>query len=652
MGGTKTPRVRAVDATFSAPKSVSLLWAFGGSEVASVVSIAHVEAVEAALAFAERRAAVTRRQVGGVRTRASTSGWAAATFVQSTSRAGDPQIHTHAVIPNLVCRDDGRWVALDATALYHWAKAVGCVYQEELRRRLSDRLGVGWGADRNGCREMTGISEAQLRAFSKRTVQIEDHLANQCGEPGDGKARMRADEAASVATRPAKDRTLTARRLHSRWDTEARAVGLATGNALLDALRADRPLLRAVGRGEVGELFDLLVDPEAGLCAHDSRFGEAQVIEAVAAWGAGRLSSRDIETLAGWFLDSDRVVRLMNRDSTGRAPGQWSTVAHRRLEDRVLDHLAVLQNRDATGIDPGALQAVTGAAAGLGADQAAAVDMLCGPGVALRALISPAGYGKTTTLAAATDAAQRAGRTVIAVSTTNQAVDQLRRLGIPAMTVARFARDDIRLEPGTVIVVDEFSQLPTREAQVVVCAAAACSDGLVWMVGDPLQAQPVSAGGLAHWLAEQTGAGRVAVAELTVNRRQADPVERQALGIFRAGRVAESQELRDQAGWEHHHPDRDRAVEAMAAAVIADVETHGADRVAALAVAHADCEALADRIRHQLAEQNLISGPVLQGPGWSGPRRYQAGDRILLHAHAPLDDAAGSLTALSLQSGR
>jgi conjugative relaxase-like TrwC/TraI family protein len=127
----------------------------------------------------------------------------------SNLTSGDPQLHTHAVIPNLVCRDDGQWVALDATALYRWAKAAGSVYQEELRRRLSDRLGVIWGPDRNGCREMTGISDDQLRAFSKRTTQIEEHLAANGVIGGDAKALMRADEAASLATRPAKDHSLT-----------------------------------------------------------------------------------------------------------------------------------------------------------------------------------------------------------------------------------------------------------------------------------------------------------------------------------------------------------------------------------------------------------------------------------------------------------
>ncbi len=91
LAGSKPATVRAIDATFSAPKSVSLLWAFGPPDAATAVSIAHVEAVQAALSFVEGRAAVTRRQVNRVRERAGTSGWAAATFVYRSSREGDPE---------------------------------------------------------------------------------------------------------------------------------------------------------------------------------------------------------------------------------------------------------------------------------------------------------------------------------------------------------------------------------------------------------------------------------------------------------------------------------------------------------------------------------------------------------------------------------
>ncbi len=277
-------------------------------------------------------------------------------------------------------------------------------------------------------------------------------------------------------------------------------------------------------------------------------------------------------------------------------------------------------------------------AAHLGDDQAAAVPVLAGPGTGLRAVIAPAGYGKTTTLAAAVDAAGRAGRPVLAVSTTNQAVGQLRQVGIPATTVARFALDYDQLPSGCVVIVDEFSQLSTRDAEVVLGAAAACPGGQVWLVGDPLQAQPVGAGGLAVWLSDQVRQGQVATAELTVNRRQADPIEQHALRRFRAGEIATSQELRDRAGWEHHHADRAQALEAMARAVLGDLELYGSDRVAALAVTHADCEAVADRIRAELVAQRAIAGPALEGPGWAGPRAYQAGDRLLLHAHIDVDD--------------
>jgi conjugative relaxase-like TrwC/TraI family protein len=635
--GAKQPTVRAIDATLSAPKSASLLWAFGTPEAASVVSIAHVEAVAAALDFVESRAAVTRRQHVGQRTRASTSGWAVATFVHRTSREGDPQLHTHCIIPNLVQRADGAWVALDATALYRWAKAAGSVYQEELRRRLTERLGVGWGADRNGCREMTGISETQLRAFSKRTLQIEAHLAATGGLPEDRKARMHADEAASVATRARKDRTLTPSRLRDRWDTEAAVARLPTGQALVDALQRRR-VCGPIAALEVEVLFDRLVDPEVGLCANDSRFGEAQVVEAVAAWGAGRLTVVDITDLTRRFLESRRVVRLINTDPSGRAPGQWSTLTHRAVEDRVLDHLALLEKRAARPLNASAVAAAIANAPTLGDDQIAAVHTLAASGPALRALIAPAGHGKTTTLATAVDAARRSGRAVLALSTTNQAVDQLRQVGIPAVTVARFTLDGAQLEPGSVVIVDECSQLPTHEADVVLAAVAACAGGQVWMVGDPLQAQPVRAGGLAPWLAAEIDARRVVAAQLTENRRQAHPIEREALTAFRDGQVETSQELREGQGWEHHHRSRETAVAAMAAAVLTDMDAYGAEHIAALAVTHADCEALADRIRADLTEQDRIGGPTLEGPGWSGPRRYQAGDRILLHANATLRD--------------
>jgi hypothetical protein len=542
------------------------------------------------------------------------------------------------VIPNLVQRQDGSWVAIDGAPLFRWAKAAGSIYQEELRRRLSERLGVGWGPDRNGCRELLGFAEGQLGKFSKRTRQIDEYRAAKGIAPADPKERMKADEAASLATRRPKDRSMTPERLRGRWEREAAEVGLATGRRLeRQAAEAGRGR-RGLSASDLAGLFDRLVDSEVGLCARDSRFGEAQLIEQVAAFGAEQLSSEQIQRLAAAFLRSGRVVRLIDRDRSGRTPPRWSTLAHRRAEDRVLAHLDVLHQRSVVPIPPAVIEAVLAAHARLGADQAQAVRVLGGPGPALRALVAPAGHGKTTTVEAAAGAARSANRPVVALASTNQAVAELRRAGLEAATVARFALDGCSLQADSVVILDELSQLPTVEADLVLSAVAGCPGGQLWLVGDPLQAQPVRAGGLGPLVAQIVAHGAIPAATLTVNRRQSDISERQALARYRAGDATASQQLRRAAGLEHEAANPERARQAMADAVVDAVGRLDGAQVAALAVTHADCEDLADRIRRRLVERAVIGGEALSGPGWAGPRTYQPGDRILLHAHLDLSE--------------
>jgi conjugative relaxase-like TrwC/TraI family protein len=325
----RRPRtVTAFDVTLSAPKSVSLLWSFASPEVASVASIAHVEAVAVALEFLERRAGATRQQIDGEREQIPT-GVVAATFVHRTSREGDPQLHSHCVVANLGRRPDGSFAALDATPLYEWGKAAGSIYQEELRRRLTERLGVEWGPNRNGCREMAGFEPGWLRTFSKRTQAIDEHLAGAGPENPDPKERMRADEAASLATRPRKDGSLTPEVLRERWQAEADGIGLPTGHAL-EAHVCDRVIPGLRPRLEWDDVADALIDPEDGLCAHQARFNKANVVEQIAALGAGRLHVETIEDLTAEFLDTDDAVLLV--DHTGRGSPQYSTLDHLLLE--------------------------------------------------------------------------------------------------------------------------------------------------------------------------------------------------------------------------------------------------------------------------------------------------------------------------------
>jgi conjugative relaxase-like TrwC/TraI family protein len=594
LPGRRPRTVTAFDVTFSAPKSVSLLWAFASPEVASVASIAHVEAVAVALEFLERRAGATRQQVDGERQRTPT-GIAAATFVHRTSREGDPQLHTHCVVANVGRRPDGTYAALDATPLYEWGKAAGSIYQEELRRRLTEELGVEWGPNRNGCREMAGFDPAWLRTFSKRTQAIEEHLAGAGPENPDPKRRMWADEAASLATRPRKDGSLTPEVLRERWQAEADEIRLPTGHAL-EAHVGDRVIPGLRPRLEWDDVADALIDPEEGLCAHRARFNEAHVVEHVAALGAGRLHVETIEDLTAEFLDTDDAVRLL--DHTGRRSPQYSTLDHLLLEGRVLDHLDDLSITPVAGADRAIIEdAITAEAPGLGADQADAVRALCAPGPAIRSLIAPAGFGKTTTVHAAALAAATAGHPVIGLAATNQAAGELRQTGIQAMTITRFSLDGAALPAGAVVVLDEVSQVATSDAEVVLAAVAATPDASLWCLGDPHQAQSVRTGGLGAELARLGGDGEIPAPHLTENRRQLDPAERHALARYRAGLVATSQAMRRRHGWEHDLGSPYATREALADTVVADIATHGPAGVVALAISHADCEDLADRIR-------------------------------------------------------
>ena len=171
-------KVAAFDLTFSAPKSVSVLFAIGESALAGALVEAHESAVDAALGYLEREACRVRRGRGGVRHEAG-EGFVAAAYRHRMSRAEDPQLHTHVVAANMARGTDGRWTALDATPIYQHAKAAGFLYQAHLRAAVRDRLPwVRWGPVRNGMAEIEQLAPEVLREFSTRRRQIEERERN------------------------------------------------------------------------------------------------------------------------------------------------------------------------------------------------------------------------------------------------------------------------------------------------------------------------------------------------------------------------------------------------------------------------------------------------------------------------------------------
>ena len=168
---TSATRVAGFDLTFSAPKSVSILYGLGEEELPARVTDAHDRAVASAITYLERHALYARRGAAGVETIA-TEGITACAFRHRTSREGDPQLHTHVLVANLVKATDARYSSLHAKVIYRHSRTAGFIYQAVLRNELSQSLGVNFTPVTNGIAEIKGIGRELIEAFSTRRREI------------------------------------------------------------------------------------------------------------------------------------------------------------------------------------------------------------------------------------------------------------------------------------------------------------------------------------------------------------------------------------------------------------------------------------------------------------------------------------------------
>ena len=113
--------------------------------------------------WAERHVVWSRRGHGGSE-QVRGEGLMAAAFRHRTSRNGDPHLHTHVLVANMVLGEDGKWATLDGRWIYTSAKTIGYLYEAQLRHNLTVALGVEWGPVRNGIADIDHIPQTVLKA--------------------------------------------------------------------------------------------------------------------------------------------------------------------------------------------------------------------------------------------------------------------------------------------------------------------------------------------------------------------------------------------------------------------------------------------------------------------------------------------------------
>lgn len=519
-------RVPGFDLTFSAPKSVSVLFGICGDDVREAIRDAHDAAVRDALGYIERQAAHARRGHDGLQ-HVRGSGFVAAAFRHRTSRAGDPQLHTHVLVANLVHGADGRWSALDGCRVYAHAKTAGYLYEARLRAELTERLGVEWTPVRNGIADVAGVPRPVLRAFSRRRVEIEVELARV------GESSAAAAQVAALATRRAKDRLVDPRRLMPEWRERAAALGL-DGQQLRSVFARQRP--PQLTAFSLRALADELAGAQ-GLTERVSSFCRRDVVRA---WcerlpAGSPLCSAEIEELADGLLGSGRAVALhgsarppgdvIRLHRGGRAPLvrdelRYSTPELLTIEQRIVETALDGANLGVGVAHPEAVAAALARRPFLSGEQHAMVRRLTSDGGQIVAVIGKAGTGKTTALAGAHESWRASGVPVVGAAVARRAAHELQEAaGIPSTSLAGLLVElrrggDFALAPGTVVVLDEASMVATRDLGELVDHVCSAGGKLV-LCGDDRQLPSIRAGGAFRAVAARTDA-----IELSDNRRQ------------------------------------------------------------------------------------------------------------------------------------
>ena len=521
--------VRGFDVTCSAPKSVSVLFALGDDRVRYEAIDAHDSAVAALAGWIENHAH-TRYRIGGEVAVVDAEGIVVAAFRQHTSRALDPQLHTHVVIPNRVKSPDGRWLALDARLIKRDQRTLSALYHLALRSELTARLGVRWHCPENGIAEIADVDDVVLEQFSSRTASIrqrtdeklERFVAAMDRDPTP-RERWKLEREAVLDSRPGKTVGVDAESLHDEWLASACELGYSPD----DIVDGATDQLSGRPRLDPDEVLDVCEVSIAALTDRQSSWRPTEVHRELAAAlptdlaiPAGQLVS-DLDRVAMQIADTQCVdiskplapgslLRKDGRPVTESAVDRaFTTQAILDQEHDLLDWAATRSNADIGGIG-----LVDESDIDLNVAQAEAAGRVAGRDD-LVLIVGPAGTGKTTALRPAVAALRRAGRPVFGVAPSAVAAEVLEHgTGVAADTIDKLLIEhrldrppDHRydLPPGTTLIVDEAGMVPTAK----LAELARLADRRRWrvvLVGDPLQFSAVGRGGMFELLIESCGA--------------------------------------------------------------------------------------------------------------------------------------------------
>ena len=534
------------DATFSAPKSVSLTALVGGDDR---VREAHRESVSTAL---EQLEGYTQARIGGNHPPESTSKFIAAKFEHDTARPVDgyvaPQLHTHAVVFNLTERENGQPRAIQPQSLFASQQFATAVYQSELTYRLKD-LGYEITVGRSGAPEIKGYTQEYLDASSPRSQQIREYL-ERTGRSG--------REAAEIAAHSTRDR----KELHSPGEVMAAHRKLAAdfghqADAVVRAAR-ERQQHHEKPTNSVDRVRESLTFSRDKNFEREAVVDERTLIRDGLRRGMGDITFAQVRSNLNARIASGEFQAVEKAHTPGR---QFTTARTIAAENEIIGRVRNGRNQIEPLLPRSQAIAFADQHQHLNRTQRSVVEDVLSSPDRIQGIQGFAGSGKTTTLSVIRTAAELQGYRVEGFAPTSRAARQLGEAGVEAGTLQRFlARSTAPSPPEQkhFYFVDESSLASTNQMRDLLSRLA--PQDRVLLIGDTRQHQGVEAGRPFEQLQE---AGMRA-AKLDQIVRQKDPELKSAVEMLATGQVSAALDALGKQGRVREIPDAEDRIRAIA----------------------------------------------------------------------------------------
>jgi conjugative relaxase-like TrwC/TraI family protein len=550
------------DATFSAPKSVSLTALVGGDDR---VRVAHREAVNVALTELER---YTHAKMGGNNPPEHTGKFVAAKFEHDTARPVNgyvaPQLHTHVVVFNVTERADGSTRALEAKSLFQSQQFATAIYQAQLTHQLRN-LGYEIEAGKSGAPEIKGYSREYLDASSPRRMQIEEAMARS------GKTGAEAAEIAAHNTRDKKavrspeevleaHRQMAAQYGHQAHRVVQEAQERAQGYRQSEPRIPDAPVRaqEAVSYARDHNIERDAVTDERRLMRDALRRGMGDITYPQVR------ANFDARVTAGEF-----IAVPGSKHSTGV---QYTTQDAVQAEKDVLRQMQKGQDQSPGIATKEQATALADTRPHLNSSQRTVIEQVLTSKDQVQGLQGLAGTGKTTTLEAIREGAMANGYAVEGFAPTSRAARQLVEAGVSADTLQGFlgrgGQERTSGDPNNkhFYIVDESSLASTQQMREFLSRIG--PQDKVLLVGDTRQHQGVDAG---KPFEDLQNAG-MRTAQLDQIIRQKEPGLLQAVQHFSKNETAAGVALLQQQGRVTEVADPQKRVETIAKDYVAKPE--------------------------------------------------------------------------------